>query len=101
MQQANASAIDHVMSGLATQGVVYPKAENAGDAAPKAFDRGNQMKGGTRVMSARRERQHRNRRLKHRREGVSRKNYCGVTDLTAYNAIRRIETHGKAEIILK
>ena len=52
-------------------------------------------------MSARRERQHRNRRLKHRREGVSRKNYCGVTDLTAYNAIRRIETHGKAEIILK
>lgn len=52
-----------------------------------------------------RERQRRNRRLKHMyqklEKTIEKKNAYGVKDLTAYNAVERIRTGGRASIILK
>ncbi len=48
-----------------------------------------------------RKRQRENRRKKHHEELLDKRNSCGVKDLTAYNAVRQIRTHGKAEIVLR
>ena len=48
-----------------------------------------------------RKRQRENRRLKHKDEQISKYNVYGYKDLTPYNAIRQIESNGKAEIALK
>lgn len=32
---------------------------------------------------------------------ISKRNYCGVKDLTAYNAVQQISTDGKATIVLR
>jgi hypothetical protein len=52
-----------------------------------------------------RERQRRNRRLKHMYQKLEKKiekqNAYGVKDLTAYNAVERIRTGGRAAIVLK
>lgn len=48
-----------------------------------------------------RRRQRENRKKKRREERLSRRDSCGAKDLTAYNAIRQIETKGKANIVLK
>ena len=42
-----------------------------------------------------------NRKLKKKEEMLSKRNNCGVKDLTAYNAVMQIRTHGKAPIVLK
>ena len=52
-----------------------------------------------------RERQRRNRRLKHMYQKLEKKiekeTAYGAKDLTAYNAIERIRTGGRAAIVLK
>ena len=52
-----------------------------------------------------RERQRRNRRLKHMyqklEKRIEKQNAYGVKDLTAYNAVERIRTGGRATIVLK
>ncbi len=52
-----------------------------------------------------RERQRRNRRLKHMHQKLEKKiekeNAYGANDLTAYNAVERIRTGGRALIVLK
>ncbi len=48
-----------------------------------------------------RKRQRENRRLKNKEEQIDRRNNCGVKDLTAYNAVLQIMTHGKAAIVLR
>ena len=45
-----------------------------------------------------RKRQRLNRRLKHKEELLDNKNDLGVKDLTAYNAVKHMETNGKASI---
>lgn len=47
-----------------------------------------------------RKRQRDNRRQKKKEELLDRKNFCGVKDLTACNAVRQIVTGGKAAILL-
>lgn len=32
---------------------------------------------------------------------IDKRNYCGVKDLTAYNAVQQIRTGGKANIVLR
>lgn len=32
---------------------------------------------------------------------IDKRNYCGVKDLTAYNAVQQISTNGKANIVLR
>ena len=51
-----------------------------------------------------RDRQRQNRRLKHkeqREERIDKKDFCGIKDLTAYNAVEQIRTNGKAPIQLR
>ncbi len=52
-----------------------------------------------------RERQRRNRRLKHMYQKLEKKiekeNAYGAKDLTAYNAVERIRSGGRAAIVLK
>lgn len=52
-----------------------------------------------------RERQRRNRRLKHMYQKlekmIEKENAYGAKDLTAYNAVERIRTGGRAAIVLK
>lgn len=48
-----------------------------------------------------RERQRRNREKKRQRENIGKRNEYGNKDLTAYNAIRQIETDGESIIVLK
>lgn len=48
-----------------------------------------------------RERQRKNRKLKHKEERIGKKDYCGVKDLTIYNTVEQIRTGGKAAIALK
>ena len=36
-----------------------------------------------------------------REKMIDKSNYCGVKDLTAYNAVMQIRTNGKANIVLK
>ena len=48
-----------------------------------------------------RERQRKNRKLKHKEERIGKKDYCGVKDLTIYNAVEQIRTGGKAAIALR
>ena len=47
-----------------------------------------------------RTRQRENRRIKHREEAIEKRNAYGNKDLTAYNAVRQIQTGGKADIEL-
>lgn len=47
-----------------------------------------------------RARQRDNRRTKHREEAIERRNAYGVKDLTPYNAVRQIQTGGRADIEL-
>ncbi len=47
-----------------------------------------------------RARQRDNRRAKHREESIERRNAFGVKDLTPYNAVRQIQTGGRADIEL-
>ena len=42
-----------------------------------------------------------NRKLKIREEALDKRNFCGLKDLTAYNAVQQIRTKGKAEIPLR
>ena len=42
-----------------------------------------------------------NRKLKIREEALDKRNFCGLKDLTAYNAVQQIRTKGKAEITLR
>ena len=46
-----------------------------------------------------RKRQRLNRRLKHKEELLDNKNDLGVKDLTAYNAVKKMVTNGKASIV--
>ena len=55
--------------------------------------------GGIRMKD--RERQRKNRKLKHKEERIGKKDYCGVKDLTIYNAVEQIRTGGKAAIALR
>lgn len=55
-------------------------------------------KGGDHVKGRKRQRD--NRRQKKKEEFLERKNFCGVKDLTACNAVRQIVTEGKAAILL-
>lgn len=48
-----------------------------------------------------RKRQRENRRLKNKEELLDKKNGLGVTDLTAYNAVKQIASQGKAAIVLR
>lgn len=48
-----------------------------------------------------RDRQRANRKIKNKEERIEKRDYCGVKDLTIYNAVRQIRTGGKAEIVLK
>lgn len=48
-----------------------------------------------------RERQRKNRKLKHKEERIGKCDCCGVKDLTIYNAVEMIRTGGKAEIALR
>ena len=48
-----------------------------------------------------RKKQRENRKLKHKEEMLDKRNGFGVKDLTAYNAVLQIKTHGKAEIVLR
>ena len=48
-----------------------------------------------------RKKQRENRRLKHQEERIEKYSGWGYKDLTPYNAIRQIESHGKANIALK
>ncbi len=47
-----------------------------------------------------RTRQRANRRLKHHEEKLDRVNAYGKKDLTAFNAVEQIRTHGRADIII-
>lgn len=47
-----------------------------------------------------RARQRENRRTKHREEAIERRNAYGLKDLTPYNAVRQIQTGGRADIEL-
>lgn len=47
-----------------------------------------------------RERQRANRRLKHKEEGLEKKNIFGVKDMTAYNAVQRIRLGRRAALKL-
>lgn len=47
-----------------------------------------------------RRRQRENRRLKHREEGLEKRNTYGVKDLTAYNAVQRIRLGRRAMVKL-
>ena len=61
------------------------------------------LKGGDTAMKNR-DRQRQNRRLKHkeqREERIDKKDFCGIKDLTAYNAVEQIRTNGKAPIQLR
>jgi len=51
-------------------------------------------------MAKNRVKQRANRKLKNNRP-PEKYSFCGYKDLTAYNAIRRIESNGKADIVLK
>ena len=42
-----------------------------------------------------------NRKLKAQEERLDKRNHYGAQDLTAYNAVQRIRTKGKAEITLR
>ena len=46
-------------------------------------------------------RQRANRKLKRKEELLDKKNGHGVTDLTAYNAVKQIVTQGKATLVLR
>ena len=48
-----------------------------------------------------RKKQRENRKLKTKEELLHRRNYCGVLDLTAYNAVLQIKTNGHAAIAMK
>ena len=48
-----------------------------------------------------RKQQRANRRKKHYEQSLDRRNDYGAKDLTAYNAVNRIRTGGKAEIVLR
>ncbi|MDO5765683.1 MAG: hypothetical protein Q4P84_08300 [Elusimicrobiales bacterium] len=48
-----------------------------------------------------RTRQRENRKLKKKEEKLDKVNGCGVKDLTAYNAVQRIITDGKASVVLR
>ena len=48
-----------------------------------------------------REKQRKNRKLKHKEEAVEKRNYYGAKDLTTYNVVQQIRTSGQAEIALK
>ena len=51
-------------------------------------------------MAKKRVKQRANRKLKNNRPS-EKHSFSGYKDLTAYNAIRRIESKGKADIVLK
>lgn len=59
------------------------------------FEGGRELK-----IMKNRNRQRENRRIKEREERLSKRNAYGNKDLTAFNAIRKIQTGGKAEIDL-
>lgn len=46
-------------------------------------------------------RQRANRKLKRKEELLDKKNGHGVTDLTAYNAVKQIVTQGKSTLVLR
>ena len=48
-----------------------------------------------------RKQQRANRRKKHHEQALERRNDYGAKDLTAYNAVNRICTDGKAAIVLR
>lgn len=48
-----------------------------------------------------RDRQRKNRKLKHKEEQIDKRNAYGAKDLTAYNAVEQIRTGGQAAIALK
>jgi hypothetical protein len=48
-----------------------------------------------------RARQRANRKLKSKEQSLGRRNGFGAKDLTAYNAVNKIRTNGKSEIVLK
>ena len=48
-----------------------------------------------------RKQQRANRRKKHHEQSLERRNDYGAKDLTAYNAVNRIRTGGKAVIVLR
>ncbi|MBQ7504747.1 MAG: hypothetical protein IJT79_05450 [Ruminococcus sp.] len=48
-----------------------------------------------------RARQRANRKLKVKEQALDRHNGFGAKDLTAYNAVNKIKTDGKAEIVLR
>ena len=48
-----------------------------------------------------RQKQRENRRTKHYEEKLDTHNGYGVKDLTAYNAVIKMKTNGKATIVLK
>lgn len=48
-----------------------------------------------------RERQRRNRRIKHREEMLDKHSSTGYKDLTPYNAVLKLKTNDKAAIVLK
>ncbi len=48
-----------------------------------------------------RKRQRQNRKLKHHEEALDKRNSTGDKDLTPYNAVLKMNTNGKAAIVLK
>lgn len=48
-----------------------------------------------------RERQRKNRKLKSVEERLHKRDYCGVRDMTPYNAVEQIRTGGKGQIVLR
>ena len=48
-----------------------------------------------------RKRQRKNRKLKHHEEALDRRSSTGYKDLTPYNAVLKMKTNGKSEIVLE
>lgn len=48
-----------------------------------------------------REKQRKNRKLKHMEEAVDKRNAYGAKDLTTYNAVQQIRTRGESTIAFK
>ncbi len=55
---------------------------------------------GRRIMKNR-DRQRKNRKLKHMEERIDKRNAYGAKDLTLYNTVEQLRTNGKAQIALK
>ena len=48
-----------------------------------------------------RDRQRKNRKMKHKEERIDKRNAYGAKDLTAYNTVEQIRTGGRVAIALK